>query len=78
MWIIENPTKVYNYVYDYDKKAKFQLIVLMRKNKYNDFPKSDRTMVEKLDNLDIKDLKIKNPNNPANLIDVKLIVFKVV
>jgi hypothetical protein len=78
MWIIENPIKVYNYLYDYDKKAKFQLIVLMRESKYETFSQSDRRTIETLDSLNIKNIKIKNPNNPANLIDAKLINFKVV
>jgi hypothetical protein len=78
MWIIENPTKVYNYLYDYDKGAKFQLIALMRTNKYKTFPIENRQELEQLNDLKIKDVKIQNPNNPANLIDAKLIIFKVV
>lgn len=78
MWIIENPMKVYNDLYHYDQEAKFQLIVLMRKSKYETFSKSDHQAIEQLDGLNIKDIKIEDPNNPANLIDAKLITFKVV
>jgi len=78
MWIIENPNKVYKYIYDYDTTAKFQLIVLMRRSKYKSFSVEDKNSLQQIDNIEIKDVIIKNPNNPANLIDAKLIVFKVV
>jgi hypothetical protein len=78
MWIIENPNKVYNYLYHYDKDAKFQLIALMRTSKYKNFSIENRQELEQLDDLKIKNIQIQNPNNPANLIDAKLIIFKVV
>lgn len=77
MWIIENPNKVYNYLYEYDKNATFQLVCLMKKSKYESFPTEDITNIEQMENIIIDDVKIKNPNNPANLIDAKLLVFKV-
>ncbi len=77
MWIIENPNKVYNYLYEYDKNATFQLICLMKKSKYESFSAEDIANIEQIENIIIDDVKIKNPNNPANLIDAKLLVFKV-
>lgn len=77
MWIIENPNKVYNYLYKYDKDATFQLICLMKKSKYESFPIVDIKSIEQTENITIDNVKIKNPNNPANLIDAKLLVFKV-
>lgn len=77
MWIIENPNKVYNYLYEYDKNATFQLICLMKKSKYESFSAEDIVNIEQIENIIIDDVKIKNPNNPANLIDAKLLVFKV-
>jgi hypothetical protein len=77
MWIIENPNKVYNYIYQYDKNASFQLICLMQKSKYDSFPVEDLKLLKTNNNTVIQDVKIKNPNNPANLLDAKLVVFKV-
>lgn len=77
MWIIENPNRVFNYIYNYDKDAKFQLICLMKKTKYESFPKEDINSLEQVKNIVISDVKIKNPNNPANLIEAKLLIFKV-
>jgi hypothetical protein len=34
MWHIENPTKIFNYLYKYDETKSFQLICLMKKDKY--------------------------------------------
>lgn len=77
MWIIENPNKVFDYIYEYDKKATFQLVSLMMKSKYDSFPAEDLNRLSSNDKIVIQDVKIKNPNNPANLLDAKLIVFKI-
>ena len=77
MWIIENPSKVFRYLYEYDKDVKFQLIALMKSSKYDSFSNEDKVSLEANKDITIQDVKIKNPNNPANLIDSKLLVFKV-
>jgi hypothetical protein len=77
MCIIENPNKVFDYLYHYDKKADFQLIALMKETKYQSMPDKDKHQLEAMDTISIKNVKLKNPNNPANLIDAKLLVFKV-
>jgi hypothetical protein len=40
-------------------------------------PDKDKHQLEAMDTISIKNVKLKNPNNPANLIDAKLLVFKV-
>ena len=64
---------------EFDDEANFQVICLMKTDKYNSMPQEDRTMVENLnnDNINIQDVMIKNPNNPIQLIDAKLLIFKV-
>jgi len=78
MWHIENPNKIFEYVYQYEDKD-FQLMCLLKKEKYNTLPLEDREKLETLNNsnVEVKDIKIKNPNNPINLIEAKLLVFKV-
>lgn len=77
MWGIENPWKVFNYVCKYDKKNDFQFMSIINKNKWNSFDNTNELedLAEKNDALTISDVKIKNPDNPANLIDAKLIQF---
>ena len=79
MWHIDNPNKIFSYIYTYDETAKFQYITLLKKEKYDTLPDADKEAIEALtnDKISVKDVKIKNPNNPVQLIDAKLLVFKV-
>jgi len=40
-------------------------------------PLEDRKAVERLVNVSVGDVKIKNPNNPVRLMDGVLMVFKI-
>lgn len=79
MWHIENPTKIFNYIYRYDETKSFQLICLMKKEKYESIPLVDRQTIENLNNpnVSVSDVRIKNPNNPIQLMDGKMLVFGV-
>ena len=79
MWHIENPNKIFNYIYQYDETKKFQLICLMKKEKYDSLPIEDKKIIESFNNSDIevKNVQIKDPNNPIVLIDAKLLMYKV-
>jgi len=77
MWHIANPNKTFEYIYEFDDEAIFQVICLMKLNKYNSMPKEDRDSIESLNDVVTEDVKIKNPNNPVRLLDAKLLVFKV-
>lgn len=79
MWHIDNPNKTFNYIYTYDDTKDFQLICLMKQEKYDSLSSDDKETIENIenDNVEIQDIRIKNPNNPIQLIDAKLLVFKV-
>lgn len=79
MWYIENPHKIFSYLNKVDANAKFQLFCLMKTEKFNSFPTADKTALQNLTkaNYSFEDTQIKNPNNPAQLLDCKLITFKV-
>jgi len=79
MWYIANPTKIFDYVYAYDESKRFQLVCLMKKEKYEGLPLKDREALESLgiDGVEVLDVRIKSPNNPVVLVDAKLLVFKV-
>lgn len=76
MWGIENPNKVFGYVTkDIDSELSVNAIVL--KTKYDTFSDVDRKEIESITNpnFSISDIKIKSPNNPAKLLEAKLITF---
>ena len=77
MWHIANPNKIFSYIYQFDEEVTFQLVALIKVDKYNSLPKKDRDSLESLNSVDILDVKIKDPNNPILLIDAKLLTFKV-
>ena len=79
MWHIDNPHKVFSYLNCVDDNASYQLVVIMKKDKFDSFPTADKNNLINLRkaNFNISDVKIKDPNNPAHQIDSKLITFKV-
>lgn len=79
MWYVENPNKTFDYVYKYDASKAFQLICLMTAEKYDSLALADREALESLDvdGVEVKDVRIKSPNNPVKLVDGKLLVYKV-
>jgi hypothetical protein len=75
MWQIQNPRRVFNYLHT--TRDTFELVAVIPTNKYNSFPTDSKIRIENLGNpkLSISDVQVKDPNNPANLIDSKLIIF---
>lgn len=78
MWQIQNPRRVFNYLH-IQTSNKFELVAIIPTNKYNSFPNDSKNRIENLgnENLTINNVRVKDPNNPANLLDAKLIVFKI-
>lgn len=77
MWSIENPNKIFDYIYSYDESKEFQLIMLMRRDKYDSFSIEDREVIKRMDGVKVREVKIKNPDNPVRLIDGILLRFGV-
>jgi hypothetical protein len=79
MWHIDNPHRVFNYLDCTDDEAKFQVIVLLKAEKFETFPEADKRYLLNLkkDNYIIRNVKIKNPDNPAKLLDCKLITYRI-
>lgn len=78
MWHIENPRKVFDYLHK-SQENKFELITIIPKSKFQSFPKESILKLQKITQkgFTIEDVKVKNPNNPAILIDCKLIKFQI-
>lgn len=79
MWHIENPNKIFRYINPVDRNSKFQLTCLMKSEKFDSFPEDDKQALLScsVQNFLIQDVEIKNPNNPVQLMNAKLITFKV-
>ena len=73
MWEIQNPISVYPGIFGFNASDQFTLVALVEKSKYESFPREDRAKLEKNKAIDIKNVKVKDPNNPAKLIDAKVI-----
>ena len=78
MWIFQNPKKIFEYLNFPKQKKKFELICLMKSDKFESMPKNDKKNLinSKIDNLQVKDIKLKDPNNLENEIDCKLILYR--
>lgn len=76
MWQIQNPLKVYKEFCKISDAKRFHLFALMRKDKYNSFPKEDKAKIEANKSISAQDIKIKDPNNPAKLVEAKLISYE--
>ena len=76
MWQIENPRKVFNYLHEPQNKE-FELVCVIPLVKYNSFSKKSISKIECLSKkgLSIEDRQIKDPNNPAKLLNCKLIKY---
>lgn len=79
MWHIENPFKVFSYVYRRNLAADFNFMCVINSEKWNCLENRSKLfeLQKNCPALKISDVKIKNPDNPAKLIDAKLISFEV-
>lgn len=81
MWHIENPLKVYDYIYTPKKGKKFNMFVLINETKYESIQEESKRKLEnelKTNlNLQMKNVEIKDPNNPARLKKAKMITYSV-
>ncbi|MCL2630730.1 MAG: NgoPII family restriction endonuclease [Firmicutes bacterium] len=69
MWGIENPFETFNYI------SSEPFFAIINFAKYNSFPLESRNKIENTNGIVIASCKIKNPNNPAQLKDARLISF---
>lgn len=77
MWHIQNPHVVFSYLNCTDSTKDFQFFALMRKSKYDTFSELDKQSLLNLtaSGLKTQNVKIKNPDNPAQLLDCVLFSF---
>lgn len=73
MWSIANPLKVYSYVYQFDSQHRFSMAAIMTGAKYRSYPLKDRAAIENSQLIKIRDVNVRDPNNPARNLKAKLI-----
>lgn len=76
MWSIENPLSVFEKLCPIEDGNRLHLFALIRKDKYVSFSKEDIRALESNKNISVKNVKIRDPNNPAKLIEAKLITYR--
>jgi len=78
MWGIKNPIRVFEQIASVNTEDDLSLNAIMLKEKYLSFPEEDRRKIESLisENLTVEDVELPSPNNPANLLDAKIIKFR--
>lgn len=76
MWHINNPLKVFSDYYTANDASKFTLTCILREDKFNSFPSVNKNAIANHSNISLSDIKIKNPDNPAKLINAKLIILE--
>ena len=74
MWGIENPWKVFNYVYERNMQREFTFMCIINNEKWESLENRDE-LVALEQSIASLNVSIKNPDNPAQLRDAKLIEF---
>lgn len=77
MWHIENPIKVFSSITNINAENGFNFNAIILQDKYLSFPQKDINKLESLQNSNfmIEDVKIKSPDNPAHMLDAKLLSY---
>lgn len=78
MWHIENPWKVFSYIYQRNLNANFNFMCIVRNDKWESFTNREKLLAlqENYFSLKISDVSIMNPDNPAKLNHAKLISYE--
>ena len=78
MWHIENPWKVFSYIYQRNLNANFNFMCIIGKDKWQTLANRENllSLQQKYPKLKISDVGIRNPDNPAKLNDAKLISYE--
>ena len=79
MWHIENPWRVFNYIYNRNPQAEFNFMCVINSDKWNQLDNRAELvkLQEKYSALKVDDVKIKSPDNPCKLRGAKLIRYEI-
>lgn len=74
-----SPWKVFNYIFNRNERADFTFMCIISDKKWNQF-KNHNELIDlqnRYHNLQIKNVNIKNPNNPSLSETAKLITYEI-
>ncbi|MEM0050829.1 MAG: NgoPII family restriction endonuclease [Candidatus Bathyarchaeia archaeon] len=79
MWQMKNPLNFFeNELWNGKAQGHGSFVgAIMLKSKYDEFPEKDRERLKRMEGAEIRQTKLKDPNNPANLLDgivIKMVV----
>ncbi|MBW4594336.1 MAG: NgoPII family restriction endonuclease [Brasilonema angustatum HA4187-MV1] len=79
MWGITNPIDVYDYIFQAQATDNLQVVVIMKEEKYLSFSPESREEIEAISNVNFqnKNVNIRDPNNPAQLLRAKIFIYKI-
>ena len=79
MWGIENPLKVFKYVYRRNMDENFNFMCIINDDKWNSFENAKELiqLSTTKETLIVSNVEVKNPDNPAQLRKAKLIKFSI-
>ena len=77
VWEIEGPDRIFGRLLPEPGEAEFTATVVVSTEKYLTFPEADRIAIEKANskNMQIADVQVKSPNNPALVIRAKMLRY---
>ena len=74
MWGIENPRKVFDSLNLVAQEGRPLIVTILLKEKFDNFPNKDKEEITKVATR-LEDVEVPNPNNPAKMLNAKLIVL---
>jgi len=79
-WHIRNPKGVFEYIYKEDEDKSFNMAAILSEEKFLSFCEEDvkvfEDFVKNTEGLEISNIQVRNPSNPAKLIKSRLISYK--
>jgi hypothetical protein len=78
MWLTQRPEIAFDYLNIRPVSAESEIVVLLTTEKFSEMPEADiKTIVDLQEQgVSVSDVEIENPNNPARLLDAKLITYR--
>lgn len=79
MWHIENPWRVFDYIYQRNFQAEFNFMCLINSEKWERLKNCAEiiNLQKSYPNFNVVDVKVKDPDNPAKLKTAKLIHYEI-
>ena len=76
MWLLKNPLVIFEDVVEFKKNQQdCSIFAIMKKTKFDSFPLEDKNNIIYDDEIIFKNIEIKNPDNPSEMMDAVLLRY---